>query len=193
MPSRIAVTSSHEVAEWFRERSEAEGRMLDGLRLQRLLFLAQAHFAAISGGNKLMPSVFVSSDRGPIEPNFLKDESGADQRADVVAIREPIVAYLKGIWHHYGDAEPKRLDVVAADSAAARKAAAAGANTEISVETMAEAFADAPENPDLLSRLRGANVAPAARTAIPRFHRGKPVARWNPGMKRPDATGPEDD
>jgi hypothetical protein len=44
-----------------------------------------------------------------------------------------------------------------------------------------------------LSRLRGAN-APAsdAQVAIPRFHRGKPVARWRPDMKRPDAENPED-
>ncbi len=186
MSQRIAVPSSYDVAEWLSERANAEGRALDGLRLQRLLFLAQAHFAAITGGARLMPSVFVSSEHGPVEPNLLRALQADSENNSTTA---PVNAFLKGIWRAYGDTAPSLLDRQVVDCAAAQAAANQGINIEITIDAMAHSFEGAPQNGDLLAAMRAAGPSRSvggdgATVAIPKVHRGKPVERWTPGTRR---------
>ncbi len=67
-----AVSSSFDVAFWFIDRGRADHQQLSSLKLPRMLFLAQAYFAASTRGEHLMPSVFVVTEQGPVEPNLLR-------------------------------------------------------------------------------------------------------------------------
>lgn len=65
-----AARSSLAVAPWF-QRAAAQSRVvLTPTKLQRLLYFAQARFAAEAGGARLMPAVFLATAFGPLEPNI---------------------------------------------------------------------------------------------------------------------------
>ena len=50
-----ATSSIFDVAHWFVERARFEDSYLQAQKLQRLLWLAQGHYAATYHGRKLMP------------------------------------------------------------------------------------------------------------------------------------------
>jgi len=66
MPS-LATDSCFEVALWFVEKARFEDNYLQAQKLQRMLWLAQGHYAATYHGRKLMPATFVARQLGPIE------------------------------------------------------------------------------------------------------------------------------
>ena len=67
-----ASATSLDVAVWFLDRARADDTYLQPRKLQCLLFLAQAHFAAAYGGRPLMPSFFIVDEGGPMDPNLYR-------------------------------------------------------------------------------------------------------------------------
>ena len=57
-----AVESCFEIAFWFLDRALNDGEYLQPPKLQRLMYLAQAYFAVVQNGAKLMPATFVAHD-----------------------------------------------------------------------------------------------------------------------------------
>ena len=66
----VIVRSPLDVAFWFLGRGDSGAAPLDAIALQNLLYLAQARWAAVSHGQKLMPATFLATDSGPIEPTI---------------------------------------------------------------------------------------------------------------------------
>ena len=64
------VSSTFDIAHWFLQRGELGRVFVSPLKLQRLLYLAQANYAGRHDGVPLMPSLFVVSEVGPFEPNI---------------------------------------------------------------------------------------------------------------------------
>ncbi len=107
-------------------------------RLQRLLYLAQAHFAAATNGQRLMPSVFVVTKRGPIEPNLIRVHDLGAPIIEVENLRQPVVEFLDGIWMAFGSLPQDRLNTMVMDSAPVKGALKVGLGSVISEQAMAE-------------------------------------------------------
>ncbi len=56
-----AVRSTLDVALWLMARADSAGERLQPQKLQRLLYLSQAHYAGAHDGAKLMPAVFLAT------------------------------------------------------------------------------------------------------------------------------------
>lgn len=175
---RAAAASSFDVAAWLLARARRERRRLPPLALQRLLYLAQAHFAAATGGQRLMPSVFVATNKGPIEPNLARIADFGSPVIEVAKLRKPVTDFLDGIWAAFGALPEARLEALVMASAPVKAAMNSGPGAEISEREMAE-----------FHRGKGAGgrviaaTDSAGRPHPPRTHRGKPVSKWVPGQK----------
>ncbi len=65
-----AVRSTIDVILWLTITAAEQGINLQPLKLHRLLYLAQAHYAAKNAGQKLMPATFLATKYGPLEPTM---------------------------------------------------------------------------------------------------------------------------
>ncbi|MBM3570293.1 MAG: hypothetical protein FJX46_16240 [Alphaproteobacteria bacterium] len=105
-----AVRSTIDIVLWFSITAGEEGESLQPLRLQRLLYLAQCHYAAHSKGGKLMPATFLATKYGPLEPTmFHLLEAGPPP----VTGRRPaseIEDFLEVLWRKYGHHSADYLD-----------------------------------------------------------------------------------
>ncbi len=100
MPS--AIRSALDVAVWFEARAEQGGFRLAPLKLQALLYLAQATYAGAKDGRRLMPSLFVAGPVGPVEPNlYVILELGLPNIVPATPSRE-VEACLSHIWRRFG-------------------------------------------------------------------------------------------
>lgn len=156
-----AVASSFDVAEWFIRQSKHDRVHLSPLKLHRLMYLAQVGYARRTAGDALMPSMFVASELGPIEPNLYRAfEHGTPK----IAVRDPseqVRGFLLLIWHKYGGEPIDALNRLTSDDAGFKLATASGIGSEITLAMM-NAGEQAEEKPAI------------------RFVRGKRVQPWLP-------------
>jgi len=97
-----AVSSSFDIASWFLEESKKQRAYLSPLKIQRMLYLAQAFFAGNHDGRALMPAVFVVSEVGPIEPNLFRVFEHEQPTVSVRELEPEIDQFLHSIWKKYG-------------------------------------------------------------------------------------------
>ena len=126
-----AVSSSFDVAFWFIDRGRADRQQLSSLKLQRMLFLAQAYFAASTRGERLMPSVFVATEQGPVEPNLLRLFDNTVPAIETATPRAAVVKFLDGIWRTFGARTLAQLDEIVISSPPVRDAMKAGAEVAL--------------------------------------------------------------
>ena len=174
-----AVESSFDVAIWFVARARADHQELAALRLQRLLFLAQAYFAGSTHGALLMPSLFFASEAGPIEPNIARIRNLETSMIEVAEPRKAVSDFLEGIWQAFGALPNDRLDQAVLSGAPVEEAMRRKPPGEITVEAMAEFYGGGGTRPQTVNAEGGTKQA-----SIPRFHKGRPVTKWVPGQKR---------
>jgi uncharacterized phage-associated protein len=177
---RPAAASSFDVATWLLNRARHERQPMPSPRLQRLLYLAQAHFAGATDGQRLMPSVFIVTKRGPLEPNLIRVHDLGAAIIEVESLRQPVVEFLDGIWMAFGGLPQEQLNAMVMDSSPVKAALKAGIGSVISERAMADSHGE--------KRVGAASVVPGSglrrgRSKVPRYHRGKPVSRWVPGQK----------
>ena len=63
-----AADSAIDIAYWFLNKAEDAGIYLDDEQIHNLLFLSQVHYALQNRQEVLMPSLFLCSEDGIIEP-----------------------------------------------------------------------------------------------------------------------------
>jgi uncharacterized phage-associated protein len=135
MPS--AVNSAFDVALWFADMALENNDYLQPQRLQHLLFLAQAYFAALHDGRKLMPACFVASELGPTEPNVYVAFSRGRPNLDAsLFLPDEALAVLRGIWRRFGHHSVERLAALVKETPAYRNAFRRTPGAEISLEAM---------------------------------------------------------
>jgi uncharacterized phage-associated protein len=174
-----AVESSFDVAVWFVARARAEHQDMSALRLQRLLYLAQAYFAGSTHGARLMPSMFVGSSAGPIEPNISRIRDLESSMIEVDEPRKAVSDFLEGIWQAFGALPGDRLDQTVLSGTPVEAAMALKPPGEITVEAMAEFYGGGGTRPQTVT-----TEGEPKQASIPRFHKGRPVTKWVPGQKR---------
>lgn len=172
-----AVRSTIDVAMWLLYRADSAGERLQPQKLQRLLYLAQAHFAGERDGAKLMPATFIAAEVGPVEPNvYYLFEHGAPA-LPLAALNGVSEEFMMGIWDRYGRKTAQELgDVVRVDGAYAL-ALNSARDTEITTEMLAAAYGGART-----AKVRGGAKAAADPTYWTQT--GKRATKWIPGQTR---------
>ncbi len=172
-----AVESTFDVAIWLVARARADRSELAPIKLQRLLFLAQAYFAGSTHGEQLMPSQFITGRAGPLEPNIARIRDLETPMIEVQELRKPISDFLEGIWQAFGALPLERLNQTVMSSAPVAAAMRRQKPSEITVEAMAEFYGGGGTRPQTMT------AGGDQRATVPKFHRGKPVNKWVPGQK----------
>lgn len=170
-----AVDSAFDVAFWFTDTALNNNEYLQPQKLHRLMFLAQAYYAVLNKGRKLMPSVFVASEMGPVEPNVYAAFSKGRPDIEInLFMAEGVEEFLDTIWRRFGHHSADRLTQMTKGTTAYKEARKKGRRAEITIDHMIMAFARAEETPA---------VNQIFRPKVMRSHTGKPVTvkAWVPG------------
>ena len=195
------VSSTFDIAHWFLQRGELGQTYISPLKLQRLLYLAQAYYAGQNDGQPLMPSVFMVSEVGPLEPNIHRAIEHEAPKVSVSDIPEEIMDFVEMIWSKYGARKVDALNrLVLQDPAFKEAEAQSGLQAIIGLDVMQKHYAPrkaaaAPrkiperlpaEIPDFLADIIAAardeaRAVEAGETETPENNR-KGVTEWIPGV-----------
>lgn len=174
-----AVRTAFAVADWFVARARQTGEALQPLRLQQMLFLAQARWAATTGGRALMPAAFVADELGPLEPNVHAALAPGRPTLDLPdPLPEQVALHLERVWRTCGSASTEALLRLTTRSQAYVAARERGPRASIPLAAIAafgaELIRDAPPEPPVTRRLRAQDG------------RAVRVAAWTPPTKPAD-------
>lgn len=131
-----AVASSFDVADWFIRQSKRDRVPLSPLKLHRLLYLAQADFAGRHKGAALMPSIFVATELGPIEPNLYRAFEYGTPKVTVRDPAEKVRTFLMTVWRQFGEETVEALNKHIARDPALKEAESQGQGAVISLAMM---------------------------------------------------------
>ena len=172
---RTILDSAFTAAFWFADKALSRNDYLQPQKLQRLLFLAQACYAALYPGRTLMPAVFVAHNAGPLEPNiYLAFSQGRPDIEIESEVSEEAELVLEEIWRRFGHLTCNHLGRLTREMPAYTQAHRRGDRTEISIESMRQSIVSngVPGGGDVLGR------AKFARTQSGKHVR---VRSWMPG------------
>jgi len=171
------VRNAFDVAFFFADTALNENGYMQPQKLQCLLFLSQAYYAAAFDGCKLMPAVFVAEERGPIEPNvYMAFSKGRpDMDADLF-LPIKVGSFVDAIWRRFGHLSTDRLVSMVKETSAYKQARNRGERAEIPLDAMRLSFSRAETTP---------GVSQVVKPQIYRTQSGKPVVvkPWVPGVK----------
>lgn len=169
-----AVESTFDVAQWFCDTALNDSEYLQPLKMQRLLFLAQAYFAVANNGQMLLPSVFIADDLGPLEPNVYRVfEHDNKPYMEHAAISEDIRVFLDSIWRHFGSHSGEYLSKFLRGHPPYFEAREEGKRSVISHESIIEYYSS-PTKAKAASRTP--IVEQVLRPRVMRSHTGRPVS-----------------
>jgi len=137
-----AISTAFDAAFWFCDTALNENEYIQPQKLQRLLYLAQAYYGVLTSGRKLIPSVFVAVELGPIEPNIFRAFANGRPNIEAELFLEDDAEYLlSSIWRRFGHHSPERLSKLTKDNPAYLQAFSKGEGTEITLGAMVAAYA----------------------------------------------------
>ncbi len=178
-----AVETTFDVAFWFADTALNHNEYLQPQKMQRLLFLAQAYFAVLYKGRKLMPAFFIADEAGPIEPTIYKAFQRGRPDVDSVYFLDPDAEeFLTNLWRKFGHHSADHLTRITKATSAYREAYRSGPKSEITFEAMRQAFTRAETTPA---------AAQVAKPKVMRTQEGKPVVvkAWAPKPLTPKRRG----
>ena len=164
-----ATPTSFDVAIWFLDKARAEDTYLQPRKLQCLLFLAQAHYAAAYKGRVLMPSFFIMDDAGPMDPNLYRALEKGRPEVSEKPLEKEITQFLNAVWRRYRTADALRLDQLITRQGVGEDAICDRDNGEITIAAMQRMFG----KPD---------GSPSRRPAVAETQTGRKVTlqKWMP-------------
>lgn len=177
--TKTAAQSVFDVAEWFIDTALNDKEYLQPAKMQFLMFLSQGYYAAMTGGEMLMPSVFIATDRGPVEPNSYKIYASGRPLVKKTAFDRTTEALLQTIWRKYGAHSADYLARLIATHEPYAAAFAKGEGSVIDINEMTDFYMQGKNTP----------ATPAAEkfagTKVMRSQTGKAVAvkKWLPKKK----------
>ncbi|MBR1946410.1 MAG: hypothetical protein IJ846_09020 [Alphaproteobacteria bacterium] len=173
------VDSVFDAAEWFLDTALNDGEYLQPMKMQYLMFLAQGYYAALTKGKRFVPSIFLATERGPVEPNSYRLYGSERPTLTPHKMNRVTASFLQTIWARFGAYSPDYIYKLISAHSPYVEAFAAGAETEISLSAMADFYAGRAEKDE---RLKNAEFGA---TRILRSQTGKTVAvkKWIPKKK----------
>lgn len=178
--------SPFDVAVWLTDRAMEDGEYLQPQKLHRIMYLAQAYYAAATNGQRLMPAVFVTSTFGPIEPCTFRAFENGRPEVQLRPIPEQQKHFLDSVWRRFGSHTVDYLNRMIAEHEPYMAAEMDGPRAEITIENMV-AFYGRRTSRDQAQAGRageaaqtgGTRPAPSVdqvlRPRVMRSHKGKPV------------------
>ncbi len=187
---RPAARSTYDILAWLKARDWPSGPVDAPAHAIRLLYLAQALYAAGNRQRKLMPATFLATVAGPMEPDiYLALESGVKISRPLKPSAE-VEAFLVSFYNAFRDFGKVELDIVLEKDTALRTAIARGRNSEITQADMASAYSKGVpvvtgETQRLARGMDGSgrsdlDAAPNAKQEVRFTADGRSVTRWMP-------------
>lgn len=130
------IASSFDAAFWFIDRAVEEGGYIQPQKLQRLLYLAQAYYAAAFDGESLMPAVFVADRLGPVEPGCYRLFESAIPQFERKPLKRNAAQFLDAVWRRFAHHSTEHLNRLIARHDPYEKALNKGVGTIIPLEDM---------------------------------------------------------
>lgn len=178
-----ACDSAFDVAFHLLDRALEDGEYLQPQKLQRLLYLAQAYWAAAMRGQRLVPSIFLATRMGPLEPTLWRAFEEGRPNVARQKVPDKVKHFLDSLWRRFGAHSTDYLTRMTMSHPPFLEAAAAGARTEITIEAMIAYYGRKPEQAQADPDLKGAPAVEAVmRPRVMRSHKGRPVNvhAWTP-------------
>jgi uncharacterized phage-associated protein len=181
-----------DVAAWLMDRAMQDGEYLQPQKLHRIMYLAQAYYAAASKGQRLMPAIFVTSTFGPIEPCTFRAFENGRPELQIRPIPVTQKHFLDSVWRRFGAHTVDYLNRMIGEHSPYLEAQMHGLRGEISLDSMVEFYGRQRPSTEA-SQGSGATRAPPTveqvmRPRVMRSHKGKPVNvhPWMPKKRVPD-------
>ncbi|MCP4395621.1 MAG: hypothetical protein GY804_15340 [Alphaproteobacteria bacterium] len=176
-----AVDSAFDVANWFIDKAIENKESLESGKLHVLLYLSQSYYAVLNDGAKLMPSVFVVEERGPIEPNVQRIFESEANRGAYYHPPEKVRPFLEGIWSKFGSHSGLSLSRSVKSHIPYKDAFNIGNRTEIPLNVMVSYYAKFLSSGEQ-EQVKLNRKADAAKTRVMRSHTGRAVnvRQWVP-------------
>lgn len=195
-----ALKNSLLAVAWFESQGAETGRRIPPRKMQMLLYIAQALYAAVNGCRLLIPSVFVASAMGPQDPNLYDILENAKDLPKPKELEPRAEACLTLVWRRFGSMGVDELDSFIAHDGVMEEARQTATGAILPLPALAEAYRRTmiePAQAEQAARARAAGAAPAAARPepvpttvpepeglpdnVPRMTMGgKPVKRWAP-------------
>ena len=169
-----AVESVFDLAFWLCDRALNDNEYIQPIKLQYLLFLCQAYYAATNSGRKLVPAIFVAEEVGPIEPSLLKAwTNGRPKFESKPVISDDVVKFADEVWRRFGHHSAEHLARLLLKMPAYLSARRRGLRAEIRLEEVMEGLNQSSNTP---------KVDQVIKPKVMRSHKGKPVKvqAWSP-------------
>lgn len=165
---------------WFEARGADAGKRIPPRKMQMLLYIAQALYAAVNGCRLLIPSVFVASAMGPQDPNLydiLENTKGLPKPEDVEPRAE---ACLTLVWRRFGDMGVDELDTFIAHDGVTDEARQTAPGAVVALPQLAEAYRRSMIEPAQAEAERARAEKQQAQQP-PRFADGEIIDAGQPG------------
>ena len=171
-----ALPSVFDATEWFLDTALNDGEYLQPMKMQYLMYLAQGCYAAVSGARRFIPSVFIATARGPVEPNSYRLYSSARPVIQYQSLDRKTVSFLETVWRRFGAYSADWLFKTISGHDPYARAFALGENTEIGIGDMAAFYSGKSD---------GFHNPAASGMRVLRTGTGKTVAvkKWIPTKK----------
>ena len=169
-----AVNSVFDIAFWFSDRALNDNEYLQPIKLQYLMFLAQAYYAVAYEGKRLVPAIFVADEKGPIEPSVYQAFVGGRPNIQVdLILDDDVQSFVDSIWRRFGHHSAEYLSKLCRRNPAYRLALTRGDRAEIPVEDIRKSFIASDETPAMDQVIKPKLV---------RSHKGRAVqvSSWKP-------------
>lgn len=185
-----ACDSSFDAAFWLIDRALEDGEYLQPQKMQRLLYLAQAYWGAVSHGQRFIPGIFVVSPLGPVEPNSWRAMDGNKPDLAVRPLDETHRHFLNSVWRRFGAHSADHLLKLVSSHPPYMEAKRNGQRTEISFDSMIRYYGRSESEVDADDRLSAPALGTVLRPRVMRSQDGKPVnvRQWLPSrrLRQPD-------
>ncbi len=165
---------------WFEARGADAGKRIPPRKMQMLLYIAQALYAAVNGCRLLMPSVFVASAMGPQDPNLYDILENIDKLPEPKDVEPRAEACLTLVWRRFGDMGIEELDTFIAHDGVMEEARQTAVGTILPLPQLAEAYRRSMIEPAQAEAER-ARAEKENPTPPPRFADGEVIAPTQPG------------
>ncbi len=103
------LDSTFDALTWFVLRSQSTTYKCSQKKLHALLYFSQSYYGVLTGGDKLLPSVFIASAKGVFEPNILKACKYFDRPPTIHEMPESAVMILESVWRKYEETEESEI------------------------------------------------------------------------------------
>jgi len=162
------VNSAIDIALWFFDRATREGNNIQAQMLQRLTYISFGIYGARYHGRRLMPSVFVANELGPIDPNVYRVFEEGRPKLSKPSLPTEVEDFLEGIWAQFNHMSTDNLTKLVTQQAPYKTAIGKGNLESIDGSDIISGFLS-PREPQ--ETFRSAD--------------GRLVQKWNPKNAKP--------